>query len=48
MDIFNEVELLTITYRSSHIINQTLSGINQKFKITIVENSDDIFFKKKN
>ena len=47
MDIFNEVELLTITYRSSHIINQTLSGIDQKFKITIVENSDDIFFKKK-
>ena len=46
-DIFEEVELLTITYKSTHIIDQCLSKINQKFKLTIVENSDDKEFKKK-
>ncbi len=46
-DIFEEVELLTITYKSTHIIDQCLSKINEKFKITIVENSDDKEFKKK-
>ena len=46
-DIFEEVELLTITYKSTHIIDHCLSKINQKFKLTIVENSDDKEFKKK-
>ena len=47
IDIFEEIELLTITYKSSHIINQSLSGISEKFRVTIVENSNDIDFKKK-
>ena len=46
-NIFEEVELLTITYKSAHIINQSLSRISDKFKITIVENSNDTNFKKK-
>jgi len=46
-DIFKEVELLTITYKSSHIIDQSISGINEKFKITVIENSSNINFKEK-
>jgi len=46
-DIFEEVELLTITYKSSHIIEQSISGISEKFKITIIENSNNIDFKKR-
>lgn len=46
-DIFDEVELLTVTYKSEYIINRCLSNINENFKITIVENSNDIYFKEK-
>ena len=46
-DIFKEVELLTITYKSSHIIDQSISGINEKFKITVIENSNNVKFKEK-
>tara|TARA_B100000902_G_scaffold18574_1_gene22270 strand:- start:2354 stop:3190 length:837 start_codon:yes stop_codon:yes gene_type:complete len=45
--IFNELEILTITYKSNEIIEKSLSKINKKFKITVVENSDDKKFKKK-
>ena len=45
--IFNELEILTITYKSNEIIEKSLSQINKKFKITVVENSDDKKFKKK-
>ena len=45
-DIFEEVELLTITYKSEHIINQCLSPINENFGITVVENSNNENFKK--
>ena len=47
IDIFEEVELLTITYKSEHLINQCLSNINDDFRITVVENSADKKFKKK-
>ena len=47
MDIFEEVELLTITYKSDHIINQCLSTISENFSLTIVENSNNKNFKKK-
>ena len=46
-NIYEEVELLTITYKSSHIINRSLSNISEKFKLTIVENSNDTNFKQK-
>ena len=46
-DIFEEVELLTITYKSTHIIDDCLSKIDEKFKLTIVENSDNKDFKRK-
>ena len=45
--IFNELEILTITYKSNEIIEKSLSKINKKFKITVVENSADKQFKKK-
>ena len=46
IDIFEEVELLTITYKSEHLINQCLSNINDDFRITVVENSNNENFKK--
>ena len=46
-DIYKEVEILTVTYRSNHIIDQSLSNISENFRITVVENSNDINFKNK-
>ena len=46
-NIFKDVELLTITYKSSHIIFKSLKNINKNFKITIVENSKNANLKKK-
>ena len=46
-NVFNELEILTITYKSHEIIEKSLSKINKKFKITVVENSADKKFKKK-
>ena len=45
--IFNELEILTTTYKSNELIKKSLSKINKKFKITVVENSADKQFKKK-
>ena len=45
--IYQELEILTITYKSDHIINNCLSNIEGNFKITVVENSDNQNFKKK-
>ena len=45
--IFNELEILTITYKSHKIIEKSLAKINKKFKITVVENSSDKKFKNK-
>ena len=45
--IFNELEILTITYKSHKLIEKTLAKINKNFKITVVENSSDKKFKKK-
>tara|TARA_B100001057_G_C22668339_1_gene878777 strand:+ start:108 stop:947 length:840 start_codon:yes stop_codon:yes gene_type:complete len=43
--IFNNVELLTVSYMSDHIVHQNIENINEKFKITIVENSNNVNFK---
>ena len=43
--IYNNVELLTITYKSNHIIFENIKNIDEKFKITVVENSNDLNFK---
>lgn len=45
-DIYNDLELLTVTFKSDHIINSTLSNISDRYKITIVENSNNDQFKK--
>ena len=48
MSIFENLEILTVTFKSEHIIESCLSQIDTNFKITIVENSDNLDFKKKN
>ena len=45
--IFQDIEILTITYKSDHIIEKCLSNIDENFRITIVENSDNLNFKEK-
>ena len=45
--IYQEIEILTITYKSDHIIEQCLSKIDDNFKITVVENSNNNYLKEK-
>ena len=45
--IYQEIEILTITYKSDHIIEKCLSNIDQNFKITVVENSNNKEFQRK-
>ena len=46
-NIYSDLEILTVTFKSEHIIESCLSKIDNNFKITIVENSDNLDFKKK-
>jgi len=46
-NIYSNLEILTVTFKSEHIIESCLSKIDNNFKITIVENSDNLDFKKK-
>ena len=45
--IYKDIEILTVTYKSDHIISSCLKKIDQKYKITVVENSGRKSFKKK-
>ena len=45
-NIYKDIEILTVTYKSDHIIKSCLKKIDKKYKITIVENSDRKNFKK--
>ena len=45
--IYQEIEILTITYKSDHIIEKCLSKIDENFKVVVVENSDNQDFKNK-
>ena len=45
--IYQDLEILTITYKSDHIIEKCLSKIDDNFKITVVENSNNHLFKEK-
>jgi len=45
--IYQELEILTITFKSDHIIEKCLSNIDNNFKITVVENSNNYQFKEK-
>ncbi len=45
--IYQELEILTITYKSDHIIEKCLSNIDENFRITVVENSNNQDFKEK-
>tara|TARA_Y100000590_G_scaffold319260_1_gene361292 strand:- start:440 stop:1282 length:843 start_codon:yes stop_codon:yes gene_type:complete len=47
MNIFEDLEILTVTFKSEHIIENCLSTIDTNFKVTIVENSNNSDFKKK-
>jgi len=46
-NIYENLEILTVTFKSEHIIESCLSKIDENFKVTIVENSDNLEFKKK-
>ena len=46
-NIYNDLEILTVTFKSEHIIDSCLSNIDSRYKITVVENSDNYDFKKK-
>ena len=41
-NIYQELEILTITYKSDHIIEKCLSNLDTNFKVTVVENSNNI------
>ena len=45
--IYQEIEILTITYKSDHIIEKCLSKIDENFRVIVVENSDNHDFKNK-
>ena len=45
--IYQEIEILTITYKSDHIIEKCLSKIDENFRVIVVENSDNHNFKNK-
>ena len=45
--IIYHLMFLTVTFKSEHIIESCLSKIDENFKVTIVENSDNLEFKKK-
>ena len=45
--IYQEIEILTITFKSDHIIEDCLSNIDENFKVVVVENSDNKNFKNK-
>ena len=46
-NIYNDLEILTVTFKSEHIIDSCLSNIDDNFKVTVVENSNNYEFKKK-
>ena len=46
-NIYEDLEILTVTFKSEHIIESCLSKIDERFKVTIVENSDNLEFKRK-
>ena len=46
-NIYQELEILTITYKSDHIIEKCLSNLDTNFKVTVVENSNNHQFKEK-
>ena len=46
-NIYQDLEILTVTFKSDHIIESCLSNIDSNFKITVVENSNNYQFKEK-
>ena len=46
-NIYQELEILTITYKSEHIIEKCLNNLDANFKVTVVENSNNHQFKEK-
>ena len=46
-DIYKELHILSISFKSEHIINNFLKQFDKKFKITLVENSNNILLKNK-
>lgn len=44
--IYNKLHILSISYRSDHLIDNFIKQFNKKFRITLVENSNNFLLKK--
>jgi GT2 family glycosyltransferase len=44
--IYNNLHILSISYRSDHLINNFIKQFNKEFRITLVENSNNFLLKK--
>ena len=44
--IHNNLHILSISYKSDHLIHNFIKQFNKKFKITLVENSNNFPLKK--
>ena len=45
MDIYKNITIIIVTFKSEHIIEKTIQNFNKKFNIIIVENSSNSAFK---
>lgn len=45
-NIYNELNILSVSFKSEHIINNFLKQFDKRLKITLVENSNNSLFKK--
>ena len=43
--IHDEITILTVTYKSDHLIDQCLANLDKKFKTIVVENSNNKLIK---
>ena len=48
MKNFNQMTIIMVSYNSSEKIMRILNNINKKFKVIVIENSQDKKLKKKN
>ena len=46
-DLYSDITILIVSYKSDHIIERTIRNLNINFNIIICENSSDIIFKEK-
>ena len=45
MSLYKDITIIIVTFKSDHIIEKTIRNLNKKFRIIIVENSNNYIFK---